>query len=273
VAAANGDGFEYYAKIKRTVSSTNVTIVSARHQIESHDLIPLQGKEVTLSWVAKAGANFSAASSAMLINVYYGTTADQASNNPGGWAGFSYTLQTTQVITTSFVKYSTTFTVNANAKSMHVQLGFTPVGTAGAADEIYISNVQLEEGGIATDFEYLPYEQSLALCQRYYQKTYIDGIYPGATNSLSQLMAVSVGTAVATTSITWAFTVPMRASPTVVAYSTIGGATGNFRRNAGAADVAVVVYSTGNRSVNFYNNAATTAGDLLFGHATSSAEL
>jgi hypothetical protein len=169
VAAANGDGFEYYAKIKRTVSSTNVTVVSARQQIESHDLIPLQGKEVTLSWVAKAGANFSAASSAMLIHVYYGTTADQASVNPGGWAGFAYTLQTTQVITTSFVKYSTTFTVNANAKEMQIQLGFTPVGTAGAADEMYISNVQLEEGGIATDFEYLPYEQSLALCQRYYQ--------------------------------------------------------------------------------------------------------
>ena len=173
-AAANGDGFEYYARIRRSADSTNVTAISARHQIESHDLVPLQGKEVTLSWVAKAGAQFSAASSAMLINVYYGTTADQSSANPGGWAGFGYTLQTTQVITTSFVKYSTTFTVNANAKEMQVQLGFTPVGTAGADDSINISNVQLEEGGIATDFEYLPYEQSLALCQRYLYKLEAD---------------------------------------------------------------------------------------------------
>ena len=215
VAAANGDGFEYYARIRRSADSTNVTAISARHQIESHDLVPLQGKEVTLSWVAKAGAQFSAASSAMLINVYYGTTADQASNNPGGWAGFGYSLQTTQVITTSFVKYSTTFTVNANAKEMQVQLGFTPVGTAGADDSINISNVQLEEGGIATDFEYFPYEQSLALCQRYLYKLEADTADKGMG-----LMGQAYGTAASI--LPFVFPVTPRTKVTGI---TISGAT------------------------------------------------
>tara|TARA_R110000764_G_scaffold112474_1_gene199353 strand:- start:201 stop:1361 length:1161 start_codon:yes stop_codon:yes gene_type:complete len=253
VGAGNGDGFEYYAKIKRTVSSTNVTAISARHQIESHDLIPLQGKEVTLSWVAKAGANLSAASSAMLINVYYGTTADQSSANPGGWAGFAYTLQTTQVITTSFVKYSTTFTVNTNAFEMQVQLGFTPVGTAGAADEIQISNVQLEEGSIATDFEYLPYEQSLALCQRYYQ------LWNGGWNGVSAGASYNQSTA-----LPWNTT--MRENPTIA--RTGGTDTTRYPATAWGS-----LYATTTGAVMFVTAVSSGGNESWQATGTASAEL
>ena len=47
-----------------------------------------------------------------------------------------------------------------------------PTGTAGADDSIYITGVQLEKGSTVTSFDYRPYGTELALCQRYYEKTY-----------------------------------------------------------------------------------------------------
>jgi hypothetical protein len=44
------------------------------------------------------------------------------------------------------------------------------VGTNGAT--FYITGVQLEKGSTATSFDYRPFGQELALCQRYYEKAY-----------------------------------------------------------------------------------------------------
>ena len=48
------------------------------------------------------------------------------------------------------------------------------VGTSGAT--FYITGVQLEKGSTATSFDYRPYGQELALCQRYYAKLKNDGV-------------------------------------------------------------------------------------------------
>jgi hypothetical protein len=47
------------------------------------------------------------------------------------------------------------------------------VGTNGAT--FYITGVQLEKGSTATSFDYRPYGTELALCQRYYYKTKLNG--------------------------------------------------------------------------------------------------
>ena len=44
------------------------------------------------------------------------------------------------------------------------------VGTNGAT--FYITGVQLEKGSTATSFDYRPYETELALCQRYFEKSF-----------------------------------------------------------------------------------------------------
>ena len=53
------------------------------------------------------------------------------------------------------------------------------VGTNGAT--FYITGVQLEVGSSATGYEYRQYGQELALCQRYYEKSYDQGTVPGSS--------------------------------------------------------------------------------------------
>ncbi len=55
------------------------------------------------------------------------------------------------------------------------------VGTNGAT--FYITGVQLEKGSIATAFDYRPFGTELALCQRYYEKSYNLDVTPGTGSS------------------------------------------------------------------------------------------
>jgi hypothetical protein len=50
------------------------------------------------------------------------------------------------------------------------------VGISGAT--FYITGVQLEKGSTATSFDYRPYGTELALCQRYFETTFIGGYQP-----------------------------------------------------------------------------------------------
>ena len=63
------------------------------------------------------------------------------------------------------------------------------VNTNGAT--FYITGVQLEKGSTATSFDYRPYGTELALCQRYYAKSYNQSTVPGSnagtTNSVQGL--------------------------------------------------------------------------------------
>jgi hypothetical protein len=58
-----------------------------------------------------------------------------------------------QVITTTPTRYSVTATLAAATTQIGIAFGYTPVGTAGGDDNVYISNVQLEQGPVATPFE------------------------------------------------------------------------------------------------------------------------
>jgi hypothetical protein len=62
--------------------------------------------------------------------------------------------------------------VPATSNELGFYIGYTPVGTAGAADYFEITGVQLEIGSVATPFSRASGSigGELALCQRYYQK-------------------------------------------------------------------------------------------------------
>jgi len=69
------------------------------------------------------------------------------------------------------------------------------ISTNGAT--FYITGVQLEKGSTATSFDYRPYGTELALCQRYYEKSYNIDVVP-ATNTYVGRATVALTAATST---------------------------------------------------------------------------
>lgn len=162
-------GFANGFKIGRNSGSTSTGQIYFNQAIESANSIDLQGQAITVSFWAKAGANFSAASSNMNITVNTGTGGDASNLSAtfSGWTGNAVPLATSQPLTTTWIRYSFTCTLASNITNVGIILNYIPTGTAGADDNLYITGVQLEKGATATPFEYRPYGTELALCQRY----------------------------------------------------------------------------------------------------------
>jgi hypothetical protein len=160
-------GFQYSLKLQRPNANTGTSGLSSVQMIESSNCFDLAGQSVTLSFWAKAGANYSGGN--LTVQVLSGTVADQT-GDPYAWTGLSAPVNTTQAITTTWTRYSFTGTISSSALEIATAISFTPTGTAGADDSIYITGVQLEKGSTATSFDYRPYGTELALCQRYYQQ-------------------------------------------------------------------------------------------------------
>lgn len=161
-------GFQYSLKVLRTAGNTSTAPLYAAQVIESVNMYDLAGKSVTISFWAKAGANFSSASSALTVSVNTGTVADQGSSTAGSWTGLTSAIGSTTTLTTTWTQYTFTGTFGSSVLEALVQFNYIPVGTAGADDSFFITGVQLEVGTVATPYERQIYSDQLAQCQRYY---------------------------------------------------------------------------------------------------------
>tara|TARA_R110000822_G_scaffold73018_3_gene175530 strand:+ start:199 stop:1260 length:1062 start_codon:yes stop_codon:yes gene_type:complete len=156
-------GFKYSAKFQREASNTATNALSIFNSNESINTLDFANQSVTFSFYAKVGANWSASNDINVV-IRSGTGTDQRAYQFTGLVSQPSTV----TITNSWVKYSITKTVPANATEVGVMIQSGAYsGTAGADDSLYITGVQLEAGSVATPFEYRQYGQELALCQRY----------------------------------------------------------------------------------------------------------
>jgi hypothetical protein len=148
------------------------------------------------------------------------------------------------------------------------------VGTSGAT--FYITGVQLEKGSTATSFDTRSYTTELQLCQRYYTKTYLDGVVPGTFASPTQANAIwsSVPTTNSYPQIgQWFYPVTMRAVPTLVIYNPNTGVINSFRGDSDNYSPASP-NSVGNKCVTFYgNNVSVGTSVFISVQATANAEL
>jgi hypothetical protein len=202
---------QYCQRVLRDTGNTATNALYISQSLENEQSRTFIGQAVTLSWYARAGANFSAASSNMNFELVTGTGTNQ--NVIAGFTGQANASSGTKTLTTTWQRFSTTATISASATQLAVNLFYTPVGTAGAADYMEITGVQLELGSVATTFKRAggTIQGELAACQRYYIR------YNGA---IQYAVLSPTGIAKSTTAgqIPFSAPVPMRVKPSSLDY-------------------------------------------------------
>jgi hypothetical protein len=172
-------GFPYFARAQRNAGQGAGNGYFFGQIIESNNLQDLQGQSITVSFLARAGANYSATSNLLYVIARTGTTADQGLNQLiAGWAG-QIDQNVPVTLTTSFQKFTATFALASNMQELSIFFNCPSTGTAGAADYFDITGFQVEQGSTATSFDYRPYGTELALCQRYLPAITFDSQFSG----------------------------------------------------------------------------------------------
>lgn len=167
----------YCARFQRPNGDTGTGRLVIGSGLETSDSILLVGETVTLSFYARAGANFSSSGSSLLVYLQYGTGIDQ--NVFVGFTGQTNLVGESKTITTSWQRFSITGTIPTNATQVGYQVLYTPTGTAGANDYFEITGAQLEIGSVPTKFSRnsSSLQGELAACQRYYYRQTATAVY------------------------------------------------------------------------------------------------
>ena len=213
----NLPNIQYAIRVQRDSGNSSTQGILLGNPFEIANSIPFAGKTVTLSFYARAGANYSAASSALAVVVLQGTGSSETNPLFSGYTGQSAVLNTTSTLTTTWQRFSHTFSFATTATQFMPYFQTTPVGTASTNDWFELTGVQIDVGSVA-----LPFRRSantlqgeLAACQRYYWRT-------TATANSYQLFT-GFGSALSVNSAIVTLPVPtkMRTSPSSVDFSTL----------------------------------------------------
>ena len=235
-----GIGVQYCTRVQRNSGSSAANGIRFGTSLEATDVIRLRGKTLTLSFYARAGANYSAASNTLGLYLYTGTDVDPNPNTfaGGGWNNIVALAAPNSTLTTSWQRFTyTTSAVSSTANALILQFNFTETGTAGTNDYFEITGVQLEEGSV-TDFENRSYADELPRCKRFYQQSEYD-IYSsyGATYNYTQ----------------WFFVPEMRTTPAL---------SGNLAGTSDGVNKQFAQrYNAGSNYAYFYGGANRTKAD------------
>jgi len=135
-----------------------------------------------------------------------------------------------------------------------------------------ITGVQLEAGDTATPFEHRSFGAELALCQRYFCKTYNYETAPGTATAVGNLFNSLDATQSYGYSGQFSYPVSMRATPTVVVYNPNNGTAGQIA--ADSANHPGSVNNVGSERCAIGVSAISIGTSAyLRAHATASAEL
>jgi len=149
------------------------------------------------------------------------------------------------------------------------------VATASATWQV--TGVQLEKGSTATQFDYRQYGTELALCQRYYSKSYPQATVPGTSSHV--LGAVTLFTSSTSSGYMVGnspFPVVMRTNPTVTVYG-CGGTAGTVTQGDTTSTLTgAAANQVGDRAFSLQNTSGgtwTPNGNLIYMNWSATAEL
>jgi hypothetical protein len=244
-------------------ATANTSRLSLDQGIELANTISLRGKTITASFYVR----FSAASLSATVN-WNAELGYSNSSNDGSFTAIDYTETDVSRLSifngnypTTWKKYTISIPVGLSAQNVALRFRFNDLTDRSTSDWYEVSQVQVEEGTIATPFEQRPIGTELLLCQRYFEKSYDLSVVPGTGLSYNgRVVSVYSTTDLVLPGTRWK--VSKRIPPAVVVYSTSTGATATVRRYNGSLDTAITAAAT---------QAGTEGVDYLAGTFTSNA--
>lgn len=245
--------------------------------IEAKNCKGLIGNTVTLSFKAKVSATTKLDNLKAAIVAWSGTADSVTSDIISAWGdeGTNPTLIANATFentpanlspTTSYQTFTISAAVDTASAANVIVFIWSDVTDTTAGDFLYITDVQLEPGANATPFEHRPHGTEMALCQRYYEKSFPYATAPaqnsgvaGGTYSMPQTAGASTGNTLGTV----VFQVAKRAAPAVTFYNP-SAANAQVRNSSVGADCSnTTAGSIGERS---FHLTATTAGGSASGN-------
>lgn len=275
--------------ISRTSGSSDVNKMTLIQALESIDSKDLAGRTVTFSYRIRKGVGFTGADFTGSLEM--GTGTDQSVS--GAWTGQSQigvlVTPAASISTATFTQFFFSVQVPSNATQLRMLLQYTPTGTAGASDYMEIMDVMLNIGDFTPYVRAgSSYENELALCQRYYEKSFELNTQPlnGGASTFSTdsgLERVPVLPWVASPNVLGAFVKfrqTKRSQPGLTTYGNSSGFWGYNGVNTIVAQNGAMLFSTqiglgASSSVGFwvFNNVSTNSLFGVQGHWTADAEL
>ena len=174
--STNLPNIQYALRFQRDSGQTGTGNQGVFYSAETSNSIPLAGKTVTLSFYAKAGANYSGASNALSAGLRTGTGTDENNVTANGFTGYTGVLSPiigTATLTTDYQRFAFTATLSSTLKEFGLRFFNNATGTAGANDWFEITGVQIDIGtytaSTAPSFRRSggTIQGELAACQRY----------------------------------------------------------------------------------------------------------
>jgi hypothetical protein len=265
-----------------TSEAASGTRCDVSQKIENLNCYDLVGRTITVSFWVK----FSAATVTSIANSggssfgyfnsylqYNTTTTDSASSTDTGDSNFQMLNILNGSLPTTWTKYSFTLTVPSNVNNITFRAQFSNLGSTTVASTVWfqIAEIQLELGSIATAFERRPYGLELALCQRYYWKTFNIGTLPASLQGTAGALFGASSVTNISFSVTAYFPVPMRTTPTMTYYSPNQSGS-NWSEQSGYVPTLVQL-DANEKAVALRATTSVAAGGAHSIHIVASAEL
>jgi len=265
------------AKVTRNSGQTGTAVVSFGYPFDTDEIYRMRGSLLSFSCAVKSGANWSPASGTLTVTVAFGTGSVGKRVNGFTAETVVLTIPTNLAVSSprTVISGTSTVIVPVNSGQGEVQFTWTPSGTAGADDSISIDECCLVTGSLIQSFTDIPFQTSLDMCKRHYQKTFPYATAP-AQNAGTQ-GALSLISATSKVGLFWKFADEMRAAPWAITTYSPGGATANWYDLTGGVSLVTVVDVTNSGStmgIMLYSAATAAAADhLIYLHADANASI
>lgn len=275
-----------YSSIKFDVETANKQFAYCQI-LEAKDAAKIIGGTASLSFKAKKGGSNATLETLRAAIISWDSTADSVTSDViGTWVGggtdpalaTNWTYENTPsnlTLTTSFQTFKIeNISIDTASTNNVAVLIWCDDTDATVGDLAYIGDIKLEDGPIATPYEFESIEDVVRRSQRFFSKTYDLGVAPGTIDSNGRILTTSGRgfTGGASMATHWTYPVQMRTAPSITFYNPNDGGTGDWR-DSGANDFAVTAPTIGDCNVAIQSSGTVTSNSVAYGHVIADAEL